>query len=254
MQRLLLPFLGSLLGAALGVVLVQRFSPAHPTTEVGGEAGEDGLREQVAELLRRLPPRTGLAPAPVAGPSGSSASGTGGAAGTGTFPAAPSVIAATDLDALATRLAQAMEDRRLEREKSDKEKERARRQRRPLADVARELQLSGAEESDVRRAYEEAAERMLKLMAEPESDAETLRRELAAVKGDPAKRMATMTKYMPKFVSKLGEVMAIQAETESRIVKAVGAEKAAKLQDYQLEEEDPFGMGGEVNVGVTAGG
>ena len=113
----------------------------------------------------------------------------------------------------------------------------------PLAEAARELNLSGSQEDAVRRAYEEATEEFLDVMAKPETDAATLRRELEDAKEDPAKQMNLMTKHLPKLLTKLGDFMAIEARREEKIRKAVGADAARRLKAYDLAEEDPFGLG-----------
>jgi hypothetical protein len=244
MDRFLLPLLGALLGAAAGVFGARALGPAEPHVTPSGESrATDDLREQVAEI-RRLLDRPALAAAPPAPGAG---------AAVAPAPTGAAGVTAEQVEVIAAKVAQAIEDRRLAAEKAEKEAKVARRRRLPLAEAARELGLTAAEETEVRRAHEEAVEKMLKIMAEPESDAETLRRELLAVKNDPAKKMAIVTKKLPKFMTKLGDVMAIEAERQTRIVAAVGPEKAEKLEDYDLEEKDPFELNGNVSVGVRSG-
>lgn len=248
MNRFVVPFVAAALGAAGGTYAVQRFAPPAtvpaPTAEGGADAGVKA--ELVA--LRRWLERPGavtapgtLAAAPRAGDPAPTA--TGGTA-----------LTAADLEAAVSKAAEASLERRAEAEKVAREAEDAPKPRRPLAEVARELNLSSAQEDAVREAYREATDRMLKVMAEPESDAETLRRELEAAKGDPAKSAGLMTKYMPKFLTKIGDVMTIQMERDAKIRKAVGPENVGKFEGYKLEEEDPFGLDGDVTVGVRAGG
>ncbi len=87
-------------------------------------------------------------------------------------------------------------------------------------------------------------------MAEPESDAETLRRELEAAKDDPGKRAALAMKSLPKMLTKFGDMISIQAERDAKVRAAVGADTAKKLKAYQVEE-DPFDFGGA--FGMTFG-
>jgi hypothetical protein len=244
MDRFLLPLLGALVGAVAGVFAARALTPPDSHAPAAPEArASDDLREQVAEI-RRLLDRPALASAPAAP-----------AAGTGTAPAAPAgaVVAPEQVQALATQIAQALEERKAAAEKAAKEAQAARKRRVPLAEAARELQLTAAQETEVRRAHEEAVEKYLKLLAEPEGDAESLRRELLAARNDPAKKRAIVTGRLPKFMSKLGEVMAIETERETRIIAAVGEDKADQLREYDLEEKDPFELGGNVTVGVRSG-
>ena len=246
MDRFLLPLLGALLGAAGGVFAARALAP-DPSVAPSSEArGPDDLHAQVAEIRRLLErPTLATAPATPGAPETAAAS--------GTRTAAAGALSSDQVAVLAGKIAEEMERRRTDGEKAQAKAKADRQRRVSLAEAARELELTAAQETEVRLAHEAAVEKMLKLFAEPESDAETLRRELLAAKDDPAKKMALVTKQLPKLMTKLGDVMAIEAERESRIVEAVGPEKAAKLEDYNLEEQDPFGLGTNVNVGVRAG-
>ncbi len=174
------------------------------------------------------------------------------AAPTATSGPAPTLTAA-DLEAAVAKAVETSLEKRAEADKAAKAAANAPRARKSLAEVARELDLTSSQEDAVRQAYRDATDRMLKVMAEPESDAETLRRELEAAKGDQGKTMGLVTKYMPKFLTKFGDVISIQAERDAKIRTAVGADKVEKLDRYRIEEEDPFGLDGNVSVGVSAG-
>lgn len=258
MSRFAVPFLAALLGAAAGTYAVNRLAPP-PTTSVPSDAGsapDADLRAEVAAIRRWLerPGATGapgtLAASPSAGPAGATA---GGAAVGGPADAARPMTQA-DLEAALAKAVETTLAKRAEADQAAAEAAKAPKPKKSLAEVARELNLSSAQEDEVRQAYREATDRLLKVMAEPETDAESLRRELEAAKGDQGKTMGLVTKYMPKFLTKLGDVMSIQMERDTKIRKAVGNDVAHRLEGYRIEEEDPFGLDGDVSVGVRAGG
>lgn len=256
MSRFLVPFVAALLGAALGAGVATRLSPARDVpAEVGAVDLSDlraDLKAELAALRARLD-RSGNGPAaPLA--AGRSATVEPPPA---TAPAAdglPSAAASSAWESAVARAVETAFERRAEAERAAKAEAEQPKARRPLADVARELALSSSQEAEIRGAYRDAVERMLKVLAEPESDAETLRRELEDARGDRGKGVAVMARYMPKFLTKLGDVMAIQAERDQRIQSALGPEQARKWPGYRIAEEDPFELGGDVSVGVGAGG
>jgi uncharacterized protein (DUF2126 family) len=127
-----------------------------------------------------------------------------------------------------------------------------------IAEAARELNLTTAQEEEIREAYKHATDRMLKAFAEPEQTPEELRKELEEAKGDPGRRAAITMKFLPKMLGKLGDVMAIQTERDAKVRKAVGKENMAKLRTYRLAEDDEFGLGDDddeepFSFGVKAG-
>lgn len=255
MSRFAVPFVAALLGAAAGTFAVQRFAPAAPSAApAAGDAATDGDVKAELAAIRRWLERPGAIGAPgtlAASPNGAAATG-GRTAGAGTDEARP--LTSADLEAAVAKAVEATLEKRAEADKAAAAAEKTPKPRKPLAEVARELNLSSAQEDEVRQAYREATDRLLKVMAEPETDAESLRRELEAAKGDQGKTMGLVTKYMPKFITKLGDVMSIQMERDAKIRKAVGNDTAGKLEGYRIEEEDPFGLDGDVSVGVRAGG
>ncbi len=249
MQRILVPFLAAAAGGALGTLVAARLDGrSASSTTVAAEAGGSEVREELAALRRLLERPTPLAAVPRSGdPTGG---GTAGAAPGGS----PSVAAGTavtreDLrSAVEEAVARGLE--RVEAQRKEAEAAaKAPKKRVPLAEVARELALSGAQEDAVRRAYAEATEEFLEAMAKPESDAATLRRELEEAKDDPSKQVGLITKHAPKFLTKLGDFMAIEARRDEKIRRAVGPETARKLDGYDLEEENPFGFGEGATVG-----
>lgn len=247
MQRVLVPFLAAALGGAAGVLVTARLDGhGTPGASVTAEPGGTEVRDELAALRRLLERPTPLASAPRSGgPAGVAADGPAGAgaAATGGAVTREDLRAAIE-DAMARGL-EKLEAQRKESEAAAK----APKKRVPLAEVARELNLSGSQEDAVRRAYEEATEEFLDIMAKPESDAATLRRELEDAKSDPAKQMNLMTKNLPKLITKLGDFMAIESRREEKIRKAVGPDNARKLKAYDLAEEDPFGFGDGASMG-----
>ena len=65
---------------------------------------------------------------------------------------------------------------------------------------------------------------------------------------------------MPKLMTKLGDVMAIETEKEARIAKAVGKEKMPAYRKFKIAEDDPFGFDDDdgddmgLSIGVTTSG
>jgi DnaJ-domain-containing protein 1 len=254
MSRFLVPFVAALLGASAGTYAVLRFAPpTSPAAPAAGEAAADGDVKAELAAIRRWLERPGSVRAPGTLAASPTAATGAGAAPAGTADGSRPLTTA-DLEAAVAKAVEATLDERAEADKAAAAAEKAPKPRKTLAEVARELNLSSAQEDAVRQAYREAGDRLLKVMAEPESDAETLRRELEAAKGDQGKTMGLVTKYMPKFITKLGDVMSIQAERDEKIRKAVGDENVQRLDGYRIEEEDPFGLDGDVSVGVRAGG
>lgn len=110
-----------------------------------------------------------------------------------------------------------------------------------IREAAAELGLSSTEENEVRRAYEDSIEKAIDLLAGEDGDREEVRRDFERLQSDPAARMAMFGKYMPKVMPKIGEFVALEMDRRSRIEKAIGADKARRLQnDFDLEEAGPL--------------
>jgi hypothetical protein len=250
MERFLLALVAGLAGGVGGALAVDLASS--PRAETLSASDSRTLRE-IRDRLDRLEPRT-AAPPPVVGsaaPSSSLAVSSRAAEAAGERPeGAPGAARAGDLEAIAARAAELALEKQVARAS---EKAAQKKKRLPLADVARELDLAASQEDELRRIYADTTERYLKVMAEPESDAESLRRELEAAKGDAGKKMGITMRLLPKLLSKFPDLMAIEGEKSTRIAKALGPEKAARFGDYQVAEEDPFDIGGSFSLGATAG-
>jgi len=154
---------------------------------------------------------------------------------------------------------QKLEQARAEEGESDSPRRGRRRRSRKrvsLADAARELELTGQQEDELRRIFESSQQRFFKLMAGPDGDVEEVKREVMEAAKTPGGAQKLIPKYMPKVVSNIGELMAIQAERESAVQKTLGPEKAQKFNnDYSVEEDDILGLrGGQMSFGVEAGG
>jgi hypothetical protein len=251
MDRWLIALLAGLAGGAGGALAVRLLTDGRPEAAA---ASDDGVLRDVRDRLvaieaRLARPKASLADAgdPARGGAGP---GGGPSVGPGTTSSGDVVsIARADLEAMAERAAEvALEKNAKTRKEAAAEPVK---KRVSLADASRELQLTGAQEDELRRFYAEQTDKYLKLFAEPEGDAESLRRELDAAKDDAAKKAAIATRLIPKMFTKLGDVMALEVEKNARMTKIVGAEKAAKLERYDVVEEDPWGIGQAFTVGTT---
>jgi len=122
-----------------------------------------------------------------------------------------------------------------------------------LAEAAVELELSGRQEDELRRIYDDSERRMLALLAGPDGDPEEVRREIQEAAKSPAGAGTIIGKYAPRLISNLGEVMTIQAEREASIAKSLGPEKTKQLASgYEVEEGSFLGLGGgRMNFGAS---
>jgi hypothetical protein len=251
---LLAGFVGGVVGAAgVHLAMRDRGSPA-----ADDDADRARLAAAVAALERRLAP-PGLA-------AGAPEDGAGRAAPPA--PASPGIVARGDVSVTTSKdgrvtlsadeirlIASEAADAALEkRSAKEKEAEKAEaRKKATLAEASRELGLSAAQENELRAAYAEATEKYVKLFAEPEQTPDELRRELESIRNDPAKKTALTIKMMPKLMSKLGDVMAVEAAKEARVTKAVGTEKMAAYRKFKIAEEDPFGFDEDDSAAMTFG-
>ena len=124
-----------------------------------------------------------------------------------------------------------------------------------LAEAAVELELSGQQEDELRRIYEDSERRMLALLAGPDGDSEEVKREIQDAAKSPAGAGKIIGKYAPKLIANLGEVMTIQAEKEAAIAKTLGPEKTKQLESgYEVAEGSFLGLGGgggRMNFGAS---
>lgn len=231
-----------------GAFAFQQFGPATSGDGAGDGADASLLRERMADLERRLDA--------VGEPSPSLR----------TAGAAPGTGAAADADAVVTAVLAKLDERVDERvtEKFESLQAeagsanetpggsfRARRKRMKLEDAARELELSAGEEDELRRIYKDTMDRMLKLAAGENGDVEAVKRDLEAARANPATGQALMMKYLPNMMKNMGEVIAITTEREAAVVKAIGPDKARRLNsEFDVVEANPIGGGFRVGASV----
>lgn len=125
------------------------------------------------------------------------------------------------------------------------------RPRKDLAEVAREIGLSASEEDELRRIYADSQNKLFEMMAKPDGDVEQVKRDFEAFRSDETKRPQLMTKYMPKFMTNIGNLMQVQADQQQAILDTVGEDKAAELRGFDIVEANPMGM--DFNMSARAG-
>ena len=253
MRQIVVPFVAALLGGGVGAFAATHWLPGTRAGAVApsGETGAalDAMREQWNEWRIQYDRPRELAAPVTSGPITRSGAGS-----------ATSLADATTTPAASAALEAAIEKAVAAGIESARKKDPATfgppppdpKKHATVAEIARDLSLSSAQEDDIRRAYTESTEKFLKLLAEPDSTPDALRRELDEAKGDAGKRAGLMMKYMPKMLGKLGEVIAIQSDRDQRIHKALGAENVPKYAKYKVAEEDPFGLDGS-DINISAG-
>ena len=253
MRQAFLSFVAGLLGGGLGAVAATRWIPGGRGGQEAPTAAEasslDDIREQLRDL-RALADRPKELAAPAVSPAARPGAGTGPASDAAAGAPSPALA-----DAIEKAVAAGIDRARKQDPGAFGAPKLEAKKKASLAEVSRELALSSAQEDDIRRAYAEATEKFLKIVAEPDSTPDAIRRELEEVRNDPAKRTALTFKYMPKVLGKLGDFMAIQADRDAKIHKALGKENVPKYEKYKVTEEDPFGLDGDsITVGASVGG
>jgi hypothetical protein len=122
-------------------------------------------------------------------------------------------------------------------------------QRVTLSEAARELDLSSAEEAELRRIYADSQEKLLKIIAGPDGDVAAVRHDLDEAKKDPKKGPLMMAKYMPKVLPRLGEFIQVSLEQDAAVQAALGADKAARLESgFNVIEANPLGGENEMRI------
>jgi hypothetical protein len=112
-----------------------------------------------------------------------------------------------------------------------------------LAELSAELQLSAAEEEDVRRITAESTEGFLKLLVDEGQSVEDVRAEFQSAKSDPAKQAALGIKYMGKIMANIGPMITLGMEHDTKMAQAIGKEKADRLdQEFEVTDLDPMGL------------
>ena len=242
------------------VAALAGFGGAWAFGQMGDSAGSDGdvagagdadlLREQVADLKREIellknPPATLGADAPV---------------GVRTASGDQAAVVEAVLEKLDERVDARVATKMQELAASDDAQPARRgpwgrgssRKRVSLEDAARELELSAAEEDELRRIYDESMNRFMKLAAGPDGDVEDVKRDLEEMKKNPAGARGMMMKYVPNMMKNIGEVMTISTERQAAVEKAIGKDKARRLNsEFDVIEANP--MGQTFRVGASMG-
>jgi hypothetical protein len=239
-DKVLLSLLVGVVGGAGGALAVDALSP-DPASADAAAADPAGLRE-VRDRLAAIEARLDR-PAPVL----ASAAAAPAPAGDGVADAAASAEA---IEAIAVRAAEKALAAQAERSPdAAPARRREEKKRAALADVSREMGLTSGQEDELRRIYAERVDRYLKMLTEPDGDAEALRRELEDAKQDPGKKMAIGMRLLPKYFAKVNDAMALEADTASRVSKVLGPDGYRRYRrSYDVEEADPFGIGGSFQV------
>ncbi len=226
----------------------------------GGESGAGGvegsddaslLREQVADLTREIerlknPPATLGVDAPA-----------GARAGAASEQAVVDAVLAKLDERVDARVKTRFEELAAEEGTSGEGERRgrrgSRRKRVNLEDAARELELSAAEEDELRRIYKDSMDRMLKLAAGEDGDVEAVKRDLEEARKNPMAGRGLMMKYLPKIMNNMGEMLSITTEREAAVVKAVGPDKARRLNsEFDVIEANPIGGGFRIGASVES--
>jgi hypothetical protein len=250
-ERILLALVAGALGGAAGAVtvgLVQDRSPATIATPAPtADAPWKDLADRLARIEAALPPLR-VDPAS-GGPS---------LAGAGEAPSGEAVASAAQearWQKVEERIAAAVERAVWRAEERGAEKAAApreeRRKRATLAEVGKEIGLSRAEEDELRRIYDDTFQRFLEIVAEPDGDVEAIRRDLESASKSEAGRMVVM-KYVPKILPKIGDMMALQAERESRVAVVLGPERVERYRRFDVVEADPYGLSGGFRMEARA--
>lgn len=242
MERFWIALIAGLVGGAGGGLAVHYLVPRETarTRSDDTAAALRDLKDAVSALERRLaPPPDALEPGLAATPALPTPVP---ATGDGAGPAASRMPATREeLKALIAEATKVALEEKAAKDAADLKK-LTEKKKVTLSEAATELNLSASQETEIRLAYQEATDKMLKLLAEPEKSPEDLRRELTEAKGDKAKQTGMMMAYLPKIFGKLGDFMAIDVAKKARITKAVGEEKAKALEAYKIQDEDPFDL------------
>lgn len=112
-----------------------------------------------------------------------------------------------------------------------------------LAELSAELSLTAEEEESVRQIAKETTDEFLKLLTTDDESIDDVRREFESARDDTEKRNNLRTKYMGRMMSNLGGVISLGLNWQSKMKKAVGAEKADKIENgYKVKDLDPYGL------------
>lgn len=222
-----------------------------PTPPASGASATDleSLRDEIAALKNKIqeiknPPATlssQPAPAPAADPTDSLISAGG--------DAMEKLLARID-----ERVSAAVERRLEELKESAKVKVKKPKKRRVrLAEAARELELSAQQEDDLQRIYETFHTSLFKIAAGKDGDPEEVRREVAAVRGDPMRARSVAETYLTRVLQDIGGMTTAQSKRLEAIREVLGAEKARRLSsEFDIMEGSLLGIFGGASPAVEA--
>jgi hypothetical protein len=248
MDRFLIALFAGIVGGAAGALAVHLVAPETEAADAAA-APDAALLREVRDRLSAVEDRLAR-PTPVLGTrAGADGGAPSGGGEVGPLGGAPGGLPSAEaIEAIAARAAEKALAAHAERAGASAKPEPEGKKRAPLAEVARDLRLTSAQEDDLRRIYAERIDRYLRIVTEPDGDPEALRRELDEAKDDPGKKMGIAMRMLPKYMAKLPEVMTVEADTRSRVAKVLGPETYRRYDGYQVEEEDPYGMGGSFRI------
>lgn len=124
-----------------------------------------------------------------------------------------------------------------------------------LDEAARALELSSGEQDELLRIYDDFHAKLYKIAAGKDGHPDDVRREVEAARRDPTKRMGLLTKYMPRMLADFPALMAAQTARDQAIEKAIGPEKARRLdRDFDVKEDNLLGLGGSVRTEMRVDG
>lgn len=252
MDRWFLPLAVGVLAGATTALVAHLVAPPPAAHEAAAspevEARLARIEASLATLAQRGPVLEGRA-----APAGE------GLAAAAPAPAAPAGGALSEefRAALRAELGKALETHASALREAGEEQAKAGQAREPakrrveLAEAAREMQLSRAEEEALRGIYADTQDKLMRLLAKDDAELETMRREMDEATRDPKRRPMVMAKYMPRLLPKLGEVISLQMGQQAAIESTLGADRAAQLESrYDLVEANPMGGGMETRTDV----
>ena len=231
--------------AALVVGLVAGVGGALTLHLLGGMSGGDdgdGASVDLAPIEQRLgtierelqairnPPETLTSPAMREGARAGA-----GAALPGGDEAVESLLAKID-----ERVGKTVERKFEEMKAGDDEKKEGRnarpeRRRVSLARAAQELELTGQQEDELRRIYQESQDKVFALLAKPDGDPEEVKREIMEAVGTPEGTGKIIGKYMPKVRPLRDRVLVRRLEEEEQKVGGIIVPDSAKEKPQKAE-------------------
>lgn len=257
MDRWFLPLVVGVLAGATTALVTHLVAPPAPAHDPAATTEVEARLARIEAALAALAPRGPALDGRGASPAGEGLAAAGLPAAPAAAAPASGVLSEEFRSALRAELGKALESHASALREAGEEQARAGQPREPakrradLAEAAREMQLSRAEEEALRGIYADTQDKMMRLLAKDDAEVETMRREMDEASRDPKRRPLVMAKYMPRLLPKLGEVISLQMGQQAAIESTLGAERAAQLESrYDLVEANPLGGGMETRTDV----